>query len=300
MKKIVAFFIGCFLITSAFAKDLKIVIPFPPGGSTDQISRELHKSLESRGINAIIEYKVGAGGLIAMNHIASSTEPTLLVNGPPVLVLPVLQKENVRYAVGENIHFQGLVGIEPTYVVTSTRNDFKSLKEIDNLTKTGFVNYGTPGIGTSSALSVDSIFSDTSKVTVVNYKGGADALQAVLKNEIHLIADSEPVVGSHISAGTLRPLAVISPSRTKSYPDVPTLRELNTQQFDSIGMYRWQGVFSNNHVSKEVLDVVRSLLKEGQLRDRFTAMGFVLPNRVEDNFMERESKKVQRILKKLQ
>ena len=282
---------------AVWAKDLKIVIPFQAGGSTDQISRELRKAIENQGINSTIEYKIGAGGLNAMNYLSLSSEPALLIIGPSVLVLPILQKENVKYNLNDNIHFVGLVGIEPTYVVTNAKNNIKLIKDLDNLIP-NFINYGTPGIGTSSALSADSIFSDTNKITIVNYKGGSDALQAVLKNEVHVIADSELIVGSHIVAGSLRPLAVISPFRTKTFPEVPTLREINSQKFDSVGIYRWQGVFVNSHVSKEVIDIIKSMLKDGLLRDRYSTMGFFTTPKLEENFIDRESKKINFILNK--
>jgi len=298
MKKIISLLLGLFLISSVYANNLRIVIPFPPGGSTDQISREFHRALASQGVNAIIEYKIGAGGLIAMNHIASSNDPALLVNGPPILVLPILQKDNVKFNLGENIHFQGLVGIEPTYIVTNTKNSIKSISDLEQMTKIKIVNYGTPGIGTSSSLSVDSIFPDPAQITVVNYKGGSESLQAVLKNEVQIIADSEVVVGSHIAAGTLYPLAVISPVRTKTFPNVPLLKDVSPKRFEEFGLYRWQGVFSNNHVSKEVLDIVKSLLADGQLRDRYSDMGFVVTPSIENNFLDTESKKINRVLKK--
>jgi tripartite-type tricarboxylate transporter receptor subunit TctC len=166
------------------------------------------------------------------------------------------------------------------------------------MTKIKIVNYGTPGIGTSSSLSVDSIFPDPTQITVVNYKGGSESLQAVLKNEVQIIADSEVVVGSHIAAGTLYPLAVISPVRTKTFPNVPLLKDVSPKRFEEFGLYRWQGVFSNNHVSKEVLDIVKSLLADGQLRDRYSDMGFVVTPSIENNFLDTESKKINRVLKK--
>lgn len=105
-------------------------------------------------------------------------------------------------------------------------------------------------------------------------------------------------MGSHIAAGTLHSLAVISPVRTKAFPNVPLLKDASPKRFEEFGLYRWQGVFSNNHVSKEVLDIVKSLLADGPLRDRYSDMGFVVTPSIENNFLDTESKKVNRVLKK--
>jgi len=297
MKKILTLVLGCCLSTLIWAKDLKIVIPFPAGGTTDQVSRELQKVLQLQGIDVVVEYKVGASGIIAMNHLATSKEPILLVGGPPVLILPILQKDDIKYSLGNNMHLVGMVGIEPTYVVTNVKSNIKSIKDLDDISKTGLVNYGTHGSGTSSALSVDSIFSDSSKVTSVHYKGGAGTLQAILKNEVHIIAASASELGNFITAGTLHPLAVISPSRNTLLLGVPTLRELNPQKFDSVGMYRWLGIFANSQVSKEVIDIVTSLLKENTLRNKYSAMGFIPISESDEEFIINEHKKIQRILK---
>jgi len=297
MKKLLTLLLGCCISTLIWSNDLKIVVPFSAGGTTDLASRELQKVLQLNGINSSIEYKVGASGIIAMNYLATSTKPILLINGPPILTLPILQKDDVKYNLETNMHLVGVIGVEPTYVVTNVKSNIKSINDLDNIAETGLVNYGTPGRGTSSALLVNSIFSNSSKVVSIHYKGSGDAVQAVLKNEVHAIAASQSELGNFITSGALRPLAVISPLRSKAFPEVPTLRELNPQKFDSLGMYRWLGIFANSHVSNEVINMVKTLLKEQALTDRYSAMGFILTTESDKQFLINEHRKAQRVLK---
>lgn len=296
MKKFLALLIYFVLLSPIAAKDLKIIVSFAAGGSTDIVSRELQKSLEQVGIKSVIEYKLGAGGLIGLNYLASNTEPSILINGPAALILPYLQKDNVKYNLGKDVHFLDLIGIEPIFVVTNTKNEhINTINDLNVFAKTNFVNFGSPGVGTSSSLLARAIFDDLTNVTVINYKGGAEVLQGVLRNEIQVMTDPESVLRNFIGSNKLKPLAVVSPTRISSYQNVPTLRELNTQKFDSVGLYRWQGIFFNNAVSKEVLDIIKKLLKESPLKNQYSQMGYI--SVTDETFLNKESKKIDQLLK---
>jgi tripartite-type tricarboxylate transporter receptor subunit TctC len=296
MKKILTLLIAMMMSTIALAYDIKIIVPFPAGGSTDQVTRMLQQHLTSKGIKSILEYKPGAGGLIASNYAANSKEPIIFVNGSAVLTHTITNKDNVQYELGKNLKFVGLIGIEPIILVTNENSKILNFSDIE---KMDYVTYGTSGAGTSSYLMSASIFENLEKVSIVHYKGGAQSVIDVLSNNVNLIVESESVLSQHIKDKKLRPLAVISPVRLTNFPNIPTLSELSPKVFSSNGVYRFQGVYANSLVDQNILKEIEKIISTGQLRKEYDQMGLIPTKLSNDEFIKSELEKSISNLRKL-
>jgi len=207
-------------------KPVRVIVPFPPGGSYDVIARELGQKLSEKWHQpVIIENIGGAGGNIGA-HVAANAPAdgySLLFWGDGVLTNPLIYA-NAGF---DSRDFAGIsiIASSPQILVGNAKAGVKSLNDV--LASTKQLSYGTAGSGTPGHLAGE-LLSRSSKTPLehVPYKGGSPALNDLMGGHIDLVFTGLPACIAFIRSGSIRPLAVSSKARSQVLPDTPSLSEL--------------------------------------------------------------------------
>jgi tripartite-type tricarboxylate transporter receptor subunit TctC len=272
-----------FLIGNAIAqgyptKPVRLIVTYPPGGSSDLMSRVYGAKLsELWSQPVIVESKPGAAGSIGMDFAARQPNDgyTFVVgNLQPVAVNPLLSQ--VPYSIQKDFVAVSQISQGPNVLVVQTDSPFKSLADVIAYAKAnpGKLNYGTSGPGSVSHLSSEMLKNITkAEVVEVPYKGGVLAVQDLLGGQIQFIfSDTLPAM-QHIRAGKLRALCVTGESRYELLPDQALC------QNDARGLVavNWWGVLypaatPKNIVEKLHADTVK-VLADADTKKRFADLG---------------------------
>jgi tripartite-type tricarboxylate transporter receptor subunit TctC len=235
-------------------RPLKLILPFPPGGGTDILGRQIAEKLgEKLGQPVVTENRGGAGGNVGAEAAAHSAPDgyTLVLVAPSLAISPTLYSK-LNYDAVRDLQPITLVATIPNMLITQpslgpTLKDFiATVKQ-----KPGEYNFGSGGSGTSNHLGGElfNIVAGT-KLVHVPYKGVNLAMQDVLAGRIHLVVIGVPAALPHIKSGKLRALAVIAPQRLGALPDVPTAAEAGLPNFD---VTTWYGILTPAGVPKPIV-----------------------------------------------
>jgi tripartite-type tricarboxylate transporter receptor subunit TctC len=225
-------------------KTVRIVVPFPAGGSADLLPRYVGESLQKQwGQPVIVDNRPGAAGNIGAAAVFQA-EPdgyTLLSAPPPPLVINRLLYPKLAYDSTQFVPMTVIAAI-PNVLLVHPKVSASNVQELISLAKTnpGKLNYASQGNGTTSHLT-NELFNSMAgglRITHVPYKGTAPALADLLGGQVDMMFDNLGVSLPHVKAGKLRALAVASPRRFRSLPDVPALAE-TLPGFESVA---WFGV----------------------------------------------------------
>jgi tripartite-type tricarboxylate transporter receptor subunit TctC len=308
MRKLLAallFAVPCFASAQPYpSKPVRIIVPFPPGGTTDLIARIVQPRFqEFMGQTVLIENRSGAGGSIGAAEVARAAPDgyTLLMVFDTHAVNhhifkmapdPFTQLEHISLMVRSPSAFVGVTSFAPN-----------NLREVVAYAKANpeKVTYSTPGSGSSNhlaALLLEQVAGI--KMTHVAYKGGGPMIQALLSQQVHVSFFSLPLMVPHIKAGKIKGLAVGSRTRVPQLPDVQTLAET----FPGFEQYSWFGILSPAGAPKEVTSkVLREMTRTLQAPDvngKLTEQGFeVIASSPEEflKFVQGESDKLGRLIR---
>lgn len=265
------------------AKPVKIVVPYPPGGTTDIIGRLIAKELQTQmGQTFVVENKPGAAGNIGANTVATAPADgyTLLLVASNVLAINPSLYKSMPFDAATAFTPVGNIATLPNVVVVNPENRFK-IKTFADLMATvkkqppGTLNYGSTGNGSLLHL-IGSVFIKEAgtPITHIPYKGAAPMLQALYGNEIDFAFDNLPSAISHLTAGRLTPLAVTSKERSALLPDVPTTTELG---HPALNLTSWFGLVAPAGTDAKVIDAlnaaINTSLADPAVRERLIAMG---------------------------
>ncbi|CAN7308788.1 LacI family transcriptional regulator [Acidovorax sp. Leaf76] len=228
-------------------KPIRLIVPFPPGGGTDILSRLVATKLtESAKWTVVADNKAGAGGTIGIGEAvkAAPTGYDLVMGQKDNLVIGPWLYKNLPWDPTKDLTPVAHVAYTPVVIATSVNSKYKSLADVVAAAKAapGTVTYGSPGNGTSIHLAGD-LFEKAAgvKLSHIPYKGSNPALMDALAGNVDLLVSSLPSAMGQIKSGKLRPLAVTSAKRSSSLPDVPTVAESGFKGFD---VSTWYGVFA--------------------------------------------------------
>jgi tripartite-type tricarboxylate transporter receptor subunit TctC len=237
------------LISNAFAqewptKTVRIIVPFPAGGSADLLPRYIGESLQKQwGQPVIVDNRPGAAGNIGATAVFQA-EPdgyTLLSAPPPPLVINRLLYPKLPYDSTQFVPMSVIAAI-PNVLLVHPKVSATSVPELIALAKSspGKLNYASQGSGATSHLTAELFKSMAGglNITHVPYKGSAPALADLLGGQVDMMFDNLGVSLAHVKSGKLRALAVASPRRFRSLPDVPALAE-TLPGFESVA---WFGI----------------------------------------------------------
>ena len=237
-----ALVVGSSLADTFPSRAIKLVVPFPPGQSSDTLSRLVGEQMAARlGQPVVIDNRPGAGGVIGTQYVA--TQPadgyTLVAGGSgPMTVSPTLQPGVARYdAVRSFSPVAGVARIAQVIVVSSD-SPIRDLQALVGSArrKAGAVTYGSSGNGTTQHLFMEMLNAAADiRMTHVPYKGSAPALNDLIGGQIDLMSDTITAMTPLIRAGKVRPIAVTSARRWPTLPEVPTVAEQGYPGFAAEG-----------------------------------------------------------------
>ena len=281
MKKLLftlLIFCGTALAQTYPAKPVKLIVTYPPGGSSDLMARVFGAKLgELWGQQVIVESRPGAAGSIGMDYAAKQPADGysfVIGNLGPVAVNPLLSQ--VPYSIERDFVAVSLISTGPNVLVVHADSQFQSLKDIIDFAKSnpGKLNYGTSGPGSVSHLSSEMLKNITMVQAVeVPYKGGVLAVQDLLGRQINFIfSDSLPAM-AHIRAGKLRALCI-----TGAEP-FALLQELSSCQSAAPGLVavNWWGVLMPAGTPRAIVaklnaDTVKALA-DPDVKKKFADLG---------------------------
>jgi tripartite-type tricarboxylate transporter receptor subunit TctC len=238
-------------------KPVTIVVPFPPGGSTDTIGRTMaNKMTASLGQSFVVENQAGATGAIGATRVkrAAPDGYTLLVASIGVFATnPFLQK-NLQYDPMKDFDLMMVAVRAPNVLVANPSVPAKNVAElIDYLKKNpDKVSFASSGAGSSDHLTAALFWQKTGTTGIhVPYKGGAPAISDLIAGHAQVSFQNINAVLNHIRSGKLKALAVTGDKRSAVLPDVPTLSEAGVKGAD---VFSWQGVAAPKGLPKDVKD----------------------------------------------
>ena len=232
------------LATPALAQDyptrpVKLVVPFPPGGSVDMVGRLVGQKLsETMGQPFMVDNRVGAGGNIGMDFVAKAPKDgyTLLV-APSGLAANQHLFARLPFDPQKDLVPVIRMADQPAVLVVNPRLPVTSVRELIAYAKAnpGKLNAGTAGVGGAQDVAARLFQSMTGTEMInVTYRGGAPALSDLLAGQIDLMFETSPTAVPYAKSGKLRALGVTTDKRIASLPDVPTLAEAGVPGFHSV------------------------------------------------------------------
>ena len=260
-------------------KPVRMLIPWPPGGSNDVAGRIIAPRLsEALGQQVTIENRGGAAGTVGADVVARA-EPdgyTLMLHSVTHLsnaaLYPKLPYDTVR-----DFTPIGMVSTQPTLLVVHPSFPIRSVKDLIALAraKPKQVLYGSAGNGSAPHLSM-TLFSSMARVELehVPYKGGGPALAGLLGGEVPLMLATVPSVMGQVKAGKLRAVATTSARRLPMLPDIPTVSESGLPGYE---MSPWMGMWGPARLPRPIADQVNRMLAKvlstPDVRDQFLQQG---------------------------
>ena len=273
------------------AKPIRLIVPFPPGGGTDILSRLVAAKLtEVSKWTVVADNRAGAGGTIGVAEAAKAA-PTgyemVMGQKDNMVVAPWLYK-GLTYDPTKDLVAVAHVAYTPVVIVANTNSRFKTLADVVAAAKAApdTITYGSPGNGTTIHLAGE-IFQGAANIKIrhIPYKGSNPALLDVLAGNIDLMVSSLPSAMGQIKAGKLRVLAVTSAKRSTSLPDTPTVAELGYKDFD---VSTWYGLFMPAGTPKEIVSAVNrevnKLLATPEMQSAIQAQGAETQNMTTEQF----------------
>ena len=269
------------LAQAAFpTKPIRLIVPFPPGGGTDILSRLVAQKLtEATKWTVVPDNRAGAGGTIGITEAAKAA-PTgydLVMGQKDNMVVGPWLYKNLPWDPTKDFSAVAHIAYTPVIIATGVNSRFKTLADVVAAAKAApdTITYGSPGNGTTIHLAGD-LFEKAAgiKIRHVPYKGSNPAMMDALAGNIDLLVSSVPSAMAQIKAGKLRPLAVTSAKRSSSLPDVPTVAEQGFRDFD---VTTWYGVFAPAGTPKDIVNTlnaeVNKLLATPEMKDAIHAQG---------------------------
>jgi len=250
-------------------KPVRLVVPFPPGGSTDIVARIVAQKLGDRiGQPLVVENRGGAGGTIGTDAVAKAAPDgyTLGFASTSTHAVAPAVYAKLPYDPVKGFAPISLVAVTPYLLVVNPKVPVNSLKEFVAYVKPrpGKFNYASAGTGSTTHLAMEMLKSAAGLFILhIPYNGNGPAGTAVIAGDVEFLFGSLPAVLPHAKSGRVRPLAVGTPKRSPSLPDVPTVAESGFPGFDAS---LWLAVMAPagtpaaviDRLHKEIVAVVRS------------------------------------------
>jgi tripartite-type tricarboxylate transporter receptor subunit TctC len=262
------------------SRPIRLIVPFPPGGGTDAVSRLVAQELsKTTGWTVVVENKAGAGGMIGLQEAARSrNEGYDIVMGQVdnMVIAPAVQRTGIMDPV-KDLTPVIQVASSPFLFMTATDSKYKSLSDwvSDAKANPGKVTYGTAGYGTFTHLAVELLQNAGNfKAVQVPYKGASPAITDLLGGHIPMAALSIASGMPHIQGGKVRGLAVTSAMRSPALPDVPTVAESGFPGFEANG---WLGILVPNGTPPDVIaklnGEIAKVMQSAEMKKQLLAQG---------------------------
>ena len=296
LKTLAALTLGIAAAGSAFAqawpaKPVTLLVPFPPGGSTDMIARTLAPKLQEKlGGTFIVQNTGGAGGTVgaAAAKRAAPDGYTILVSSlGPFVIGPHLLK-NIGYDPLKDFDYLMVAVQAPNVLTVPASSPHKSLADVlaFHRAQPGKMSFASAGNGTSDHLTAELFWQQTGTTGLhIPYKGGAPAMSDLLGGQVDATFMNINTGIANIKAGKLRALAITSARRSPLLPDVPTMDESGVK---GVTVYSWQGFAAPKGLPGDIRtklhDALVAGLNDPQVKPKLLELGFEIVGNTPEQF----------------
>jgi tripartite-type tricarboxylate transporter receptor subunit TctC len=264
------------------ARPIHLVVPFPPGGSTDILARALALKLAEGFAQAvIIDNRPGAGGSIGAEAAARAAPDghTIMMGHLGTLAVNPAIYKNLPYDPVKSFAPVALMAMVPSVLVVNPQVPAQSAAELVAYARAnpGKLTYGSAGSGSTSHLTTEYFKLATgTDILHVPYKGIGPMLTDLISGQLSLGINGAPAVMAHVNSGRLRALAVTGAKRLPSLPRIPTLDEAGVKGFDASG---WYGIVAPAGTPPEIVlrlnSEIRRIMQTPELRARLDTEGAI-------------------------
>ncbi|ARP80489.1 hypothetical protein CAL12_06330 [Bordetella genomosp. 8] len=264
-------------------RPITLVIGFPPGGGADALARLVAKHMaEELGQNMIVDYRPGAAGNIGAKAVANTLPDghTIYLSGRPNTIHKAMYPQ-LDYDFARDLQPIGLVATMPYVVAVGKDVPVASVQDVIALARAypGASTCASAGVGTSDHLLCVMFQQETgTDIAHVPYRGSAHALADVIGGRVDMVFAPLPAALPHITAGNLRPIAVMSHLRTPNLPHTPTIAEAG---FPSLALDAWYGLMAPAATPPEVVarlnQSMNAALARQELQEALLQLAYVPP-----------------------
>jgi tripartite-type tricarboxylate transporter receptor subunit TctC len=261
------------------SKPIKVVVGYSAGGAVDIVARTLGQSLStSMGQSVIVDNKPGAGTNIAVKYVIDSPpDGYTLLMAANALAANMALYQPAPFDAERDLVAVSMVGRVPVVIAANPSAPFNSVAQLIAAAKAkpGSLSFASPGNGSTPHLAME-LFDRAAGISLqhVPYRGGAQAITDVIGGQLPLLAMNALEVKPHVQSGKLKVLAVLSPSRSAIFPDVPTIAESGFPGFEASV---WYALMAPAKTPKDVVarlhEEVQKALKSPDVQNRMTAVG---------------------------
>jgi tripartite-type tricarboxylate transporter receptor subunit TctC len=284
LSAVVAVFALVLLAAPAMAafpeRAVRIIVPFPAGGSNDVIARILGQRLsEIWGQPVVVENRAGAGGNVGAEGVARASADgyTLLLAAPGPLAINPSLFQRMNFDPLKDFAPVALAASVPIVLAVNPQVRATSVAELIALAKAepGKLHFGSSGAGSTNHLAGE-LFKTLAGINIVHvpYRGAAPAMNDLVAGHIPFMFDNMPAVRPQVEGGRIRALAVAGANRSPLYPDLPTMAEAGVPGFEASA---WFGLVAPAgtpaEVMKVLIDTTAAVLKEPGIVARFAELG---------------------------
>jgi tripartite-type tricarboxylate transporter receptor subunit TctC len=265
------------------ARPIRLVVPFPPGGTADLLGRIAAREMETRlGQPVVVENRAGAGGAVGSEAVARSPADgtTLVLSNIASQAIGPAVNRNITYDSVRDFTHVGLIAAVPSAIAVSATSPFRTLGDLLTRARAqaGAVRFGSTGVGTSSHVKLELLKRAAgADITHVPYRGSAPAVADVIGGQVEGLIAAVPDIGNN---DRLRLLAVTTPERARRWPDVPSVAELG---FPTLVASNWFGLSGPAGLPPEVALRLNQALVAGlnaqETTERLALLG-AAPNRL--------------------
>lgn len=237
------------------AKPIRLVVPFPAGGGTDIIGREVaQKITEGTKWAFIVDNKPGSGGNIGIDNVAKSPADgySLVLGQTSNLAINPSLYSKLPYDPVKDLTPISMVASAPLALVVAADSPYRTLAELVAAARArpGTINFATSGNGTVAHLATELFQKEAGvKLTHIPYKGATQGVNDVIGGQVQMYVSSIPTLIGHIKNGKMRALAVTSGRRVDDLPHVPTVAESGYKGFEAV---TWFGVLGPANLPKDI------------------------------------------------
>jgi putative tricarboxylic transport membrane protein len=261
------------------SRSVRIIVPVPPGGNLDAVTRAVAERLSvGLGQAVVVENRTGASSSVGTRFVAQSPADgyTLLAMANTFVSTPAVMPSAGYDPVGEFAGVGMLVRV-PNVIIVPASSPSQTMADLIAMAKTrpGEISYATAGAGSVGHMAAERFSRHLGlKLLHVPYKGNGPALVDMVGGRVAMMFDQVSTSTPHIKAGRLRALAVTTAARSSILPDVPTLAEAGVKDFED---FTWNGLAAPVATPRDVLTrlhaEVGKALQSSELRARFAAQG---------------------------
>jgi tripartite-type tricarboxylate transporter receptor subunit TctC len=262
------------------SQPVRLIAPFPPGGSVDIMARLISEPLGAQlGGKIVIDNRSGASGNIGMEAAARAKPDgyTIVLNTIPLATNPALF-DKLNWDPVKDFAPIGMVATAPHVLVVPQKVQAKKVDELVKLARAnpGKLTYASAGVGTTFHLCGE-MFKDSTNTFILHvpYRGGGPALLDTLGGQVDMSFPTLSAALPHVKAGSLRALAVTDTKRSALLPDVPTLQEAGVKDFQ---FTQWLALLAPAGTPRDVvtrlIGALKDTLTSKEVREKFAAQGF--------------------------